>query len=206
MSFRPLDAKAPALLLRELKPLRELLHSAEQLNRLQQLLDGQLQPAARPFCRLASWREGILLLIITDSQWATRLRYQERRLLRQLQGLAEFRGLQRILFKVQPTRTGLGCSIAPPQRSASARANLLESAEDTLDFLTSSLTYLIHAESQQAQPDFELIAEWKALGQEVFEVQHALPGSDVGIYQQVIKTYAQRNRDLRPVVDRYMTK
>ena len=72
MSFRPLDAKAPALLLRELKPLRDLLHSAEQLNRLQQLLDGQLQPAARPFCRLASWREGILLLIITDSQWATR--------------------------------------------------------------------------------------------------------------------------------------
>ena len=44
MSFRPLDAKAPALLLRELKPLRDLLHSAEQLNRLQQLLDGQLQP------------------------------------------------------------------------------------------------------------------------------------------------------------------
>ena len=39
MSFRPLDAKAPALLLRELKPLRDLLHSAEQLNRLQQLLD-----------------------------------------------------------------------------------------------------------------------------------------------------------------------
>ena len=83
---------------------------------------------------------------------------------------------------------------------------LLENADDTLDFLNASLAYLIHAESQQAQPDFELIAEWKALGQEVFEVQHALPGSDVGIYQQVIKTYAQRNRDLRPVVDRYMTK
>ncbi|QGZ32796.1 hypothetical protein [Stutzerimonas stutzeri] len=38
--------------------------------------------------------------------------------------------------------------------------DLLESAEDTLDFLTSSLTYLIHAESQQAQPDMALIAEW----------------------------------------------
>ncbi|KFX71793.1 hypothetical protein TMS3_0107745 [Pseudomonas taeanensis MS-3] len=35
---------------------------------------------------------------------------------------------------------------------------LLERAEDTLDFLTSSLTYLTHAESQQAQPDSELIA------------------------------------------------
>ena len=53
---------------------------------------------------------------------------------------------------------------------------LLESSEDTLDFLTSSLTYLIHAESQQAQPDAGLIAEWEALYQEVFEVQHALLG------------------------------
>lgn len=33
---------------------------------------------------------------------------------------------------------------------------LLESAEDTLDFLISSLTYLIHAENQQAQPDAAL--------------------------------------------------
>ena len=84
--------------------------------------------------------------------------------------------------------------------------DLLESAEDTLDFLTSTLTYLIHAESQQTQPDAGLIAEWEALDQEVFEVQHALLGSDVETYQQVIKTYGQRNRELRPVVDRYMAK
>lgn len=83
---------------------------------------------------------------------------------------------------------------------------LLESAKDTLDFLTSSLTYLIHAESQQAQPDAGLIAEWEALDHEVFEVQHALPGSDVKAYQQAIKTYGQRNRDLRQAVDRYLVK
>lgn len=83
---------------------------------------------------------------------------------------------------------------------------LLERAEDTLDFLTSSLTYLIHVESLQAHPDSELIAEWEALDQEVFEVQHALLGSDVETYQQIIKAYGQRNRDLRPVVDRYMAK
>lgn len=83
---------------------------------------------------------------------------------------------------------------------------LLERAEDTLDFLISSLTYLIHAESQQAQPDADLIAEWEALDQEVFEAQDALPGSDVKAYQQVIETYGQRNRELRPVVDRYMGK
>ena len=33
---------------------------------------------------------------------------------------------------------------------------LLESADDTLDFLNASLAYLIHAESQQAQPDFRM--------------------------------------------------
>ena len=83
---------------------------------------------------------------------------------------------------------------------------LLESAEDTLDFLISSLTYLIHAENQQAQPDAALIAEWDALDQEVFKVQHTLPGSDVETYRLVIETCAQRNRELRPVVDRYMAK
>ena len=84
--------------------------------------------------------------------------------------------------------------------------DLLESAEDTLDFLISSLTYLIHAESQQTQPDAALIAEWEALDQEVFDVQYSLPGSDVKVYQQVIETYGQRDLELRPVVDRYMAK
>lgn len=83
---------------------------------------------------------------------------------------------------------------------------LLENAEDTLDFLNASLTYLIHAESRQAQPDADLIAEWEALDQEVLDVQYALPGSDVKTYQQVIKTYGQRHRELRPLVDRYMAK
>ena len=83
---------------------------------------------------------------------------------------------------------------------------LLESAEDTLDFLISSRSYLTHAENQQVQPDAALIAEWDALDQEVFKVQHTLPGSDVETYRLVIETCAQRNRELRPVVDRYMVK
>jgi len=42
------------------------------------------------------------LLIVTDGHWATRLRYQQKRLLRQLQAFDEFASLTRILFKVQP--------------------------------------------------------------------------------------------------------
>ncbi|MDB6444332.1 MULTISPECIES: DUF721 domain-containing protein [Pseudomonas] len=102
MAFRPLPAKAPAVLLREAKPLKAIFGHARRLGHLQRLLDSQLQPAAREHCHVASWREGCLLLIVTDGHWATRLRYQQKRLLRQLQAFEEFAGLTRVLFKVQP--------------------------------------------------------------------------------------------------------
>jgi hypothetical protein len=102
MAFRPLPAQATRKLLREAKPLQTLFQEAQRLGQLQQLLDSQLQPAARPHCRVASWRAGSLLLVVNDAHWATRLRYQQRRLLRQLQTFDEFAGLERIHFKVQP--------------------------------------------------------------------------------------------------------
>lgn len=102
MAFRPHPAQAGTKLLREAKPLQGLFSEAQRLGQLQQLLDSQLQPAARPHCKVASWRAGSLLLVVTDAHWATRLRYQQRRLLRQLQAFDEFADLQRILFKVQP--------------------------------------------------------------------------------------------------------
>jgi hypothetical protein len=43
-----------------------------------------------------------LLLVVTDGHWATRLRYQQKRLQRQLQLFEEFANLTRILFRVQP--------------------------------------------------------------------------------------------------------
>lgn len=72
--------------------------------------------------------------------------------------------------------------------------DLLESAEDTLDFLTSTLTYLIHAEGQHTRPNAALIAEWEALDQEVFEVQYSLPGSDVKVGVGAIKCHPSRRR------------
>ncbi len=81
---------------------------------------------------------------------------------------------------------------------------LLESVEDTIDFFVSGLTYLIHAESQKAQPDLQLIAQWEAMDSEAFDLQYSLPGATVETYQQVLETYRQRSRELRLVVDRYM--
>ncbi len=129
MTFRPLPARPPAALLRESRPLRSLLSQAQQLAQLQRLLDSQLQPAARGHCHVASWREGCLLLVVTDGQWATRLRYQQRRLQRQLLTLEAFRGLSRILFKVQPPMQSGSSSKRMIKLSTAAAESIQTAAE-----------------------------------------------------------------------------
>lgn len=133
MTFRPLPARTPAALLRTAKPLQGLFDQAERLARLQQLVHAQLQPAAREHCHVAAWHDGSLLLVVTDGHWATRLRYQQRRLLRQLQGVPEFAGLHRILFKVQPPPTpSQGRGRCAPL-SASAAESIRATAEHIRD-------------------------------------------------------------------------
>lgn len=133
MTFRPLTARAPGTLLRETKPLRGLFAQAERLSQLQALLESQLQPAAREHCHVAAWQAGCLLLIITDGQWATRLRYQQRRLQRQLLAFEAFAGLERIQFKVQPSAV----APRPPGRqltiSVAAAEDIRASAEHIKD-------------------------------------------------------------------------
>ncbi|HCN45993.1 MAG TPA: DUF721 domain-containing protein [Pseudomonas sp.] len=102
MAYRLSPARAPGVLLREARPLKALFNQAQRLAQLQRLVESQLQPAAREHCHVATWREGTLTLIVTDGHWATRLRYQQKRLQRQLQQLEVFASLSRILFKVQP--------------------------------------------------------------------------------------------------------
>jgi hypothetical protein len=133
MAFRPLAARAPAVLLREARPLKTLFSQAQRLSHLQRLFESQLQPAAREHCYVASWREGTLLLIVTDGHWATRLRYQQKRLQRDLEALEEFAGLTRILFKVQPPTVqpaakGPGFDLSPR-----AVESLQETAEGITD-------------------------------------------------------------------------
>lgn len=133
MAFRPLPARQPGVLLREARPLKVLFNQAQRLGQLQRLLESQLQPAAREHCHVASWREGTLLLVVTDGHWATRLRYQQKRLQRDLQALVEFESLTRILFKVQPPTvqsTAVGHSIDLSVRSAE---NIQATAEGITD-------------------------------------------------------------------------
>ncbi|TBU87815.1 DciA family protein [Stutzerimonas kirkiae] len=133
MSFRPSPARAPAALLRDAKPLKALFHQARRLEQLQQLLESQLQPAARAHCKVASWRDGCLLLVITDGHWATRLRYQQRRLQRQLAEMQAFAGLARILFKVQPPIPDTPRPAAVPPLTRHAADGILSAADGISD-------------------------------------------------------------------------
>lgn len=133
MSFRPLPARSPVALLKEEKPLRALFDQAQRIDHLQRVLEGQLQPAAREHCRVASWRDGCLLLIISDGHWATRLRYQQRRLQRQLQALEEFANLTKIIFKVQPSRSAGRTHSQGAALSAYAAESLQSTAEGISD-------------------------------------------------------------------------
>ncbi|MBD1597446.1 DUF721 domain-containing protein [Pseudomonas typographi] len=133
MAFRPHFAREPLVLLREARPLKALFGQTLRLAHLQRLVDGQMQPAARAHCRVASWREGTLLLVVTDAHWATRLRYQQRRLQRDLQALQEFYGLRRILFKVEPSRAGTPRGRAGAVLSARAAEALQATADGISD-------------------------------------------------------------------------
>ncbi|AVE05488.1 MULTISPECIES: DUF721 domain-containing protein [Pseudomonas] len=124
MALRHQPARAPGALLREAKPLKAIFGHAQRLGLLQRLLESQLQPAAREHCHVASWREGHLLLIVTDGHWATRLRYQQKRLQRQLMAFDEFAGLTRIQFKVQPP--------AVQPRAVGHTVDLSENAAETI--------------------------------------------------------------------------
>ncbi|MFK3797606.1 MULTISPECIES: DUF721 domain-containing protein [unclassified Pseudomonas] len=133
MAFRPLSARAPSVFLRDARPLKAIFNHAQRLAHLQRLLESQLQPAAREHCHVASWREGTLVLVVTDGHWATRLRYQQKRLQRQLVAFREFANLTRLSLKVQPSITRGAVPGQPRDLSPVAAEALNEAAEGITD-------------------------------------------------------------------------
>lgn len=133
MAFSPISAKGSPQLLKQSQILSALLCEAQRLKHLQRLLDSQLQPAARPFCRIAAWRNGRLSLIVSDGHWATRLRYQQRRLQRQLQTFDEFAGLTNIVIKVRPQQNGPSKNEPSPSLSKQAAVTINEAAQSIID-------------------------------------------------------------------------
>jgi hypothetical protein len=132
MSFHPLDARRPGDLIRTNATLKSLFIKAGAVERLQILLDTLLEPAARDHCRVASMREGVLRLIVSDSHWATRMRYQQKRLVRQLQAFNEFATLTKIHCKVQPVLV----KKPPPAHNMRKSAVAAETLHDTATQVT----------------------------------------------------------------------
>ncbi len=133
MSFTPLDARRPGDLLRTHSTLKGLFAGASTVKRLQALVETQLEPAAREHCRVASLRDGVLRLVVSDSHWATRLRYQQKRLIRQLQVYTEFATLTKIYCKVQPPLVKKSPPLHKMKHSIVAAQSLEETAEVVSD-------------------------------------------------------------------------
>lgn len=128
MAFTPLDARQPGDLIRTHSTLKGLFAKARAVERLQILLETVMEPAAREHCRVASLRDGVLRLVVTDSHWATRMRYQQKRLIRQLQAYTEFATLTKIHCKVQPPLVKKAPPVRKMKHSSVAAASLRETA------------------------------------------------------------------------------
>lgn len=131
MSQRRLPARDPSVLLRSDSTLCRLYRTACRLAHLQMLLEQHLQPAARPWCKVAALREGVLTLLISNAQWATHLRYQQQRLLRQLVQHPELENLTKIIVRVQPT-IGESRQHTPPPLLPESAAETLRTTADTV--------------------------------------------------------------------------
>ncbi len=71
MSYRPIKAQKTTQLLQNNRSLQRLVQGAQNIDRLQQLLNQCLQPAAREHCYLAACQNTTLTLIVTNGHWAS---------------------------------------------------------------------------------------------------------------------------------------
>lgn len=133
MSYRPIKAQKTTSVLQNSTSLQRLVARAQATDQLQNLLNQFLQPAVREHCHLASFAAGTLTLIVTDGNWATRLRYQQKRLLKQLQDLPEFSQVSRIQFKVRPPLQPAKPQARTIELSEQAGQSIQASAEATSD-------------------------------------------------------------------------
>lgn len=133
MSYRPIKTQKTQTVLQNSAALRRLVARAADLDRLQSLINQYLQPAARAHCRLATYQAGTLVLIVSGGHWATRLRYQQKRLLEQLQNIPELSEIRRIHFKVQPSTPAAQPPARTVELSEQAGQLIESSAESTRD-------------------------------------------------------------------------
>lgn len=81
--------------------LGNLVDNINRINRLSQLLKKVMQKPMIDHCRVAHWRNKVLVLAVDSSQWANRLRFEKLNLLSQLRQ-SGFPSISSIDIIVQP--------------------------------------------------------------------------------------------------------
>jgi hypothetical protein len=82
--------------------LKNVFTKTQQMLKMKVQLANFLPLELQAECRLANYRDGILIMQANSSIWATRLRMLSPHLLRRLQSLDMFHDLQKIDIKVKP--------------------------------------------------------------------------------------------------------
>jgi len=82
--------------------LEKLITHAVAISHLNAKLHSILDNSLKNHCVIANFSNGNLILLTDSPAWISRLRYQIPSLLKQLQQLAEFRGLINIKLRIQP--------------------------------------------------------------------------------------------------------
>lgn len=129
MKRRPHYAKDGIKLLTNSQQITQLLQVSQDQAALAAVFQQYLQPAAREFCKLSSFNGHTLTIAVYNSMWATRLRYQQQRLLTQLRATEAFAKLEVIQFKVMPQyEQSAPLSVAEPQPIPASASQTLANA------------------------------------------------------------------------------
>ncbi len=83
-------------------PAEGLLQRGQYLHRLDRLLGSLLDDDCKVHCQVGNVRDGVLILYVDSTAWASRLRYQSPALLKQLQQRRGLAAIQQIEIKVSP--------------------------------------------------------------------------------------------------------
>jgi hypothetical protein len=92
--------------------LYNLLQHLQLIKKLDMLLQAQLPAPLNQHCRIATWRDQVLVIHVDSALWAIRLRYQVPDLLRRWQH--EIPPVVKVEVKVHPHFATIGWSAAKP--------------------------------------------------------------------------------------------
>lgn len=84
--------------------LTDVILKAKQIEKFNQIFIKYIDMGVIPHCRVANFRESILLIEVDSGAWVTQLRYHTPELLRLLKMEAMFKSLQQIKFYVNPNK------------------------------------------------------------------------------------------------------